>query len=149
MALLYPFSGLGAPVGAWQWGGGAGSDARAAVGVSLLLTALAMGVVVAVGTPLAVYIRRAERWERLAWQGALLLSMLLPALALGILLTLSLRPEGAVGSVLWRLGVVTTNSSAAFVITQIYVSIGYYVLGALVAFEAIPASLEPQAALLG
>ncbi|MGH9476289.1 MAG: ABC transporter permease subunit [Terriglobales bacterium] len=147
--LLYPFSGLAAHVGRWEWSGGARADALASIRVSLLLTALAMVIVVALGTPMALYIRRAARWERVAWQAALLVSMLLPALALGILLTLSLRPEGAIGSVLWRLGLVTSNSAPAFVITQVYVSIGYYVLAAVAALEAIPESMEEHAALLG
>lgn len=149
LLLLYPFSGLAAHVGPWQWGGGAGADALASVRVSLVLTALAMVIVIALGTPLALYIRRVARWERLAWQAVLLLSMLLPALALGILLTLSLRPEGALGGVLWKLGMVTTNSGFAFVLTQVYVSIGYYVLAAVAALEAVPAGVEDQAALLG
>ncbi|MGH9466991.1 MAG: ABC transporter permease subunit [Terriglobales bacterium] len=147
--LLYPFTGLVAHVGPWLWTGAAGADALSSLRVSLLLTALAMVVVVAAGTPLAIYIRRATRWERLAWQAMLLVSMLLPALALGILLTLSLRPESAVGALLWRLGLATSNSGAAFVITQVYVSIGYYVLAAVAALEAVPAGVEDQAALLG
>lgn len=147
--LLYPFSGLAARVGTWKWGGAAGADALASVRVSLLLTALAMVVVVALGTPLALYLRRCARWERLAWQAALLLSMLLPALALGILLTLALRPEGALGALLWRLGLVTSNSAFAFVVTQVYVSIGYYVLAAVAALDAMAPGLEEHAALLG
>ncbi|MGH9488836.1 MAG: ABC transporter permease subunit [Terriglobales bacterium] len=147
--LLYPFSGMNAGVGPWQWTGAAGADALASVRTSLLLTALAMLAVIVLGTPMALYIRKAARWERLAWQAVLLLSMLLPALALGILLTLSLRPEAAVGALLWRFGLVTSNSAAAFVITQVYVSIGYYVLAAVVALESIPPGAEQQAALLG
>ncbi|MGH9518996.1 MAG: ABC transporter permease subunit [Terriglobales bacterium] len=149
VVLLYPFTGLTTRVGPWQWHGAARADALAAVEVSLLLTAIAMLAVVALGTPMALYIRRAARWERLAWQTLLLVSMLLPALALGILLTLSLRPESVIGGLLLELGLAPSNSAFAFVITQVYVSIGYYVLAAVAALEAIPAGLEEQAALLG
>lgn len=149
LLLLYPFSGLWAPVGGWQWSGAAGAASRASIEVSLGLTGLAMLIVVAVGTPAALYIRRSRRIARLWWEAALLASILVPSLALGILLSLAFRPEGMLGGWLLRLGLVTTNSAAAFVLTQVYVSIGYYVLGALVAFSAIPAGLEHQAALLG
>ena len=44
---------------------------------------------------------------------------------------------------------VLTNTAPAFVVTQVYVSIGYYVLGAIAALDAVPASLEIQAGLLG
>ncbi|HUX68094.1 MAG TPA: ABC transporter permease subunit [Terriglobales bacterium] len=149
LLLLYPLTGMLARVGRWQWGGQIGAASLASIRVSLLLTALAMLIVVAVGTPAALYIRRASRRARAWWQAALLLSILLPALALGILLTLALRPEGVVGGLLLRLGMATSNSPAAFVLTQVYVSLGYYVLGALVALDAIPPALEQQAALLG
>lgn len=147
--LLYPLTGLVANVGGWQWRGAAGAASMASIRVSLLLTGLAMVIVVAIGTPAALYIRRCGKLARLWWQTALLVSILLPALALGILLSLSLRPEGVAGRALAQLGMVTTNSSAAFVLTQVYVSIAYYVLGALIAFDAIPGGLEQHAALLG
>jgi molybdate/tungstate transport system permease protein len=85
----------------------------------------------------------------LFWQAVLLLSILLPPLALGILLALAFRPDALVGHWLWQMHVATTNSRAAFVVTQVYVSIGYYVLGAVAAFSAVPRSLEKQSALLG
>src|SRR6266700_3142357 len=42
-----------------------------------------------------------------------------------------------------------TNSAPAFVSTQVYVGMGYYVLGAVAAFDAVPLTLQKQAALLG
>ena len=42
-----------------------------------------------------------------------------------------------------------TNSAPAFIATQVYVGIGYYVLGAVAAFDAVPLMLQKQAALLG
>lgn len=149
LLLLYPLSGLFAHVGGWTWSGSQRAASLASIRVSLELTGLAMLVVVALGTPMALHIRRAGRRERLAWQAALLISILLPPLALGILLALALRPDGVVGGLLWHLGFVSSNSAAAFVVTQVYVSMGYYVLGALLALEAIPRGMEAQAALLG
>ena len=149
VALLYPFSALFARIGAWQWGEEIRGAALSSIRVSLLLTGIAMVVILLAGTPVALYIARCATRERLFWQALLLVPILLPPLALGILLTLAFGPYGAAGSGLQRYGIVMTNSPTAFVVTQIYVSIGYYVLGAVAAFDAVPAMLEKQAALLG
>jgi len=149
LILLYPLSGIFARIGPWQWNGAAADQSLSAVRVSLGLTAMAMIVVVVVGTPVAVYIARSPARERLVWQAMLLLSILLPPLALGILLSLAFGRGDALGAWFERLGVRTTNSALAFVATQVYVSIGYYILGAVAAFDAVPRALEQQAALLG
>jgi len=145
IVLLYPLAGLLVPVGAWRWGGSATLDA---VRVSLVLTAIAMIVVVAVGTPMALFVARATARERLAWQAILLVSVLVPPLALGILITLAFGPH-ALGAYLDRVGLKMTNTPFAFVVTQVYVSIGYYILGAIAALDAVPTGLAVQAGLLG
>jgi molybdate/tungstate transport system permease protein len=149
LALLYPFTALLARIGAWQWGADIRGPALASVRVSLLLTTVAMLIIVAVGTPVGAYIARCSTRERLWWQAILLVPILLPPLALGILLTLAFGPYGSLGSILEQMGVRLTNSAAAFVLTQVYVGMGYYVLGAVAAFDSVPAILQKQAALLG
>ncbi|MGH9689252.1 MAG: ABC transporter permease subunit [Candidatus Acidiferrales bacterium] len=149
LALLYPFSALFAHVGAWQWDAQSRGPALESVKVSLLLTALAMVIVVALGTPMAAYIARCGAKERLVWQALLLIPILLPPLALGILFTLAFGTFGSVGRLLQHYGIAMTNSSAAFVVTQVYVAMGYYVLGAVAALDAVPSILQKQAALLG
>jgi molybdate/tungstate transport system permease protein len=143
--MLYPLAGLFVPVGPWRWGG---SDTVDAVRVSLVLTAIAMLIVVALGTPMALYIARTGSRERLWWQATLLISVLLPPLALGILLSLVFGPR-ALGAFLEPLGLKMTNTPLAFVVTQVYVSIGYYILGAIAALDTVPRALEIQGGLLG
>jgi len=143
--LLYPLAGLLVPVGPWHWDNAMIGDATR---ISLGLTALAMIVVVALGTPMALYIARAAPRERIWWQAVLLISVLLPPLALGILLSLAFGPH-ALGPFLERFGLRMTNTPFAFVVTQVYVSIGYYVLGAVAALDGVPRALEIQAGLLG
>jgi molybdate/tungstate transport system permease protein len=149
VALLYPFTALLAHIGPWEWDADVRGPMLASVRVSLSLTILAMLIIVLAGTPMAAYIARCSTRERLWWQAILLVPILLPPLALGILLSLAFGPYGTVGTVLEHLGVRTTNSPAAFVITQVYVGMGYYVLGAVAAFDAVPGILQKQAALLG
>jgi len=149
LALLYPFTALFARIGPWQWGDDVRGPALASVRISLLLTGCAMVIIVAMGTPVAAYIARCRTRERLFWQAVLLVPILLPPLALGILMTLAFGSYGAVGKFLGHFGIVMTNSAAAFVSTQVYVGMGYYVLGAVAAFDAVPLMLQNQAALLG
>ena len=147
--LLYPFTALFARIGLWQWTDDIRSPALASVRVSLLLTSLAMVVIVALGTPVALYITRCTTRERLVWQAVLLVPILLPPLALGILLTLAFGPYTSLGTWLEHYGVVMTNSATAFILTQVYVGMSYYVLGAVAALDAVPVNLQKQAALLG
>jgi molybdate/tungstate transport system permease protein len=147
--LLYPLSGLLASVGPWRWDSGIAGSTYASIRVSLALTSAAMLVVMLLGTPAALYIARRPTRERLWWHAMLLISILLPPLAIGILLSLAFGPAGWVGPWMQRIGLETTNSPFAFVLTQVYVSIGYYVLGAAAAFDSVPGMLEKHAALLG
>jgi molybdate/tungstate transport system permease protein len=149
IALLYPLAGLFAPIGRWQWDEQVAGPSLDAVRISLVLSAVAMLVVVALGTPVALYLARCSRRERVWWQAALLASILLPPLALGILLSLAFGPQTTLGAALAQIGIGTTNTASAFVATQVYVSIGYYVLAAVAAFQGVPRALEAQAALLG
>ena len=148
-ALLYPLTGFFAHIGPWQWAGETRAAGLASVRVSLELTTAAMAIIVALGTPMAVYVAGCGVRERLLWQGLLLIPILLPPLALGILFSLAFGPGSPLGAALARMGMETTNTPAAFVATQVYVGTGYYVLGAAAALGAVPASLRGQAALLG
>jgi len=147
--LLYPLVGLLAPIGPWKWNGGLTGSTTSAVHTSLVLTAIAIAIVIAVGTPVALHLARRAGPERYIWEAALLITVLMPPLALGILLTLAFGGHIGVGPWLMRLGVPTSNTATAFVVTQVYVSIGYYVVAARAALGAVPRPLEQMAALLG
>jgi molybdate/tungstate transport system permease protein len=149
IALLYPLTAFFARIGAWQWGENVRGPAVSSVRVSLLLTGCAMLIILTIGTPMAAYIAHCRTRERLVWQAVILIPILLPPLALGILLSLAFGPYGSVGAWLERFGIVMTNSAPAFICTQVYVGMGYYVLGAVAAFDAVPSALQKQAALLG
>ena len=149
LALLYPLAGLLTPVGAWQWNGSIPGSTAAAVRVSLALTGLAILIDVALGTPVALYLARCPGRDRIWWEAAILVSILMPPLALGILLSLAFGPQHAIGAWLLRMGLMTSNSALAFTATQVYVSIGYYIVAARAALAAVPVDLERVAALLG
>lgn len=148
-ALLYPLCGFATAVGRWQWDGATPGSTSSAVAVSLSLTALALAIDVAIGTPVALYLARRAGLDRHLWEAAILISVLMPPLALGILLSLAYGPRTTVGAYLMRIGLPTTNSPLAFTATQVYASIGYYIVAARAALAAVPQDLEMTAALLG
>lgn len=148
-ALLYPLIGIAAPVGRWNWSGSAPGSTAAAVKVSLGLTGLALVIDIVLGTPVAYYLARSRGPEQILWEGLILISVLMPPLALGLLLTTAFGPQTPLGAALLRVGVPTANSGVAFVATQVYVSIGYYVVAARAALSGVPRDLEATAGLLG
>src|SRR3984893_12659202 len=149
LALLYPPAGLCAPVGHWQWDGSIPGSTLSSVETSLSLTGLALLIDVAIGTPVALYLTHHAGAERIVWEAVILVSALMPPLALGILLSLAFGPTTAAGAWLLQMGLPTSNSPLAFTATQVYVSIGYYIFAARAALAAVPHELELIAALLG
>ncbi|MGC8467501.1 MAG: molybdate ABC transporter permease subunit [Acidithiobacillus sp.] len=115
--------------------------------VSFLYSTVAVAVVVALGTPLAWWLaHRRSRW----WLDALVLMPLLtPPLALGILLASFYGPYSSLGMQLSHLGLQLSNSVPAFILAQIYGAIPYFVLAARAAFEAVPKELEDISRSLG
>lgn len=79
----------------------------------------------------------------------MLLPLLTPPLALGILLASLYGPYGPAGAVLGRIGLVLTNTWPAFVLAQVYGAMPYYVITARAAFEGVPRDLEDIALTLG
>lgn len=132
----------------WRHFALASGDA-AALRISLVYTAVAMVIVVAFGTPLAWILAR-RRFRGRAWiEGLLLVPLLTPPLALGILLTTLYGPYGWLGGWLSGLGVSLTNTAPAFVLAQVYASAPYYVVGARAAIEGVPPELEQLGRTLG
>ncbi|MDA8050353.1 MAG: ABC transporter permease subunit [Rhodospirillales bacterium] len=117
--------------------------------VSVALSLLALPIIAAFGTPLAWWLARREfRWKWLI-DAAVLLPLLTPPLALGILLASLYGPYGPAGALLERVGLVLTNTAPAFVLAQIYGAMPYYVITARAAFESVPRELEDLALTLG
>jgi molybdate/tungstate transport system permease protein len=149
VALIYPLAGLLVPVGRWDWNGSVPGATAESVRTSIVLTAAALVIDVIIGTPVAWWMARRRGPEALVYDALLLLQVLMPPIALGILLSLSFGPTTAIGAWLMKVGVPTSNSATAFVATQVYASIGYYVVAARAALAAVPRQLEQTAGLLG
>ena len=139
LALLYPFTAFLADVGPWQWNASIRGPALSSVRVSLSLTALAMAIIVCLERRLPPMSPDAARVS--VWSGRQFCScwkFLLPPLAMGILLTLAFGPAARLGQLLDHYGLLMTNSPLAFVATQVYIGMGYFVLEPSLPLTAFP-----------
>lgn len=147
IVLLLPFAML--PVHTnWAAFRFAPGDLRA-VWVSVSLSAIALLVILLFGTPLAYAMARYRFRGKGIIEALVLLPLLTPPLAMGILLATVYGPYGLVGGPLEQLGLVLTNSPAAFLLAQIYGAAPYYIVGARSAFEGVPGNLERVSLTLG
>ena len=120
-----------------------------AVGVSLLYSLIALPLVIALGTPLAWWLARSAFRGKGLIDALVLLPLLTPPLALGLLLTSLYGPYSPIGAAFERIGVMLTNSAPAFLLAQVYGAMPYYVISARAAFEGVPRELEQIALTLG
>ncbi len=120
-----------------------------ALRVSLFDTLLAMVVVALLGTPAAWLLARREFRGKWICELLVLLPLLTPPLAMGLLLSISYGPYGWLGRPLGHLGLELTNTPAAFVLAQVYSSAPYFVVAARAAFEGVPRELEQMSFSLG
>lgn len=147
LLLAAPFAGLVA-VTRWRSFQFAAGDARA-IGVSLGYSLLALVIIVLLGTPLAWWLARHRFRGRWLVEALLLLALLTPPLAMGLLLSALYGPYGPVGRWFEAANLSLTNSASAFVLAQCYSALPYYVLAARAAFDGVPRELEHLALTLG
>jgi molybdate/tungstate transport system permease protein len=108
----------------------------------LVLVALA-------GTPLALLLaRRRTRLTALA-EALVLIPMLMPTLAIGILLAAFYGPAAPIGQGFARIGISLTNTPAAFILAGLYAALPTYIIAARAAFAEVPPDLEDIARTLG
>src|SRR5215203_1019181 len=121
----------------------------ASISISLGYSLTALVLIVAFGTPLAWWLARQFFRGKWVLEALILLALLTPPLAMGILLTTLYGPYGLVGSLVANEGVELSNSASAFVLAQFYGALPYYVLAARAAFDGVPRELEHISLTLG
>jgi molybdate/tungstate transport system permease protein len=120
-----------------------------AIVTSLAGGAAAVTAVALFGTPLALYLARTPGRLSAVAEALVLIPMLTPALALGILLSSVYGPAAPAGEFFARIGLVLTNTPAAFVLASLYGALPTYVLTARSAFVEVPTEYERVARTLG
>ncbi|WP_234052926.1 MULTISPECIES: molybdenum ABC transporter permease [unclassified Xanthobacter] len=120
-----------------------------AIWVSLGYGGLAMVIIILLGTPLAWWLARSRARGKWIADVLLLLPLLSPPLALGILLASFYGPYGPAGALLSHAGLVLSNNPPAFILATCYGAGPYFVIAARSAFEGVPLELEEVGLTLG
>lgn len=126
-----------------------GPGALSPLVVSVEAGAVAVGVLVVLGTPLGYLMARDRLPLPRVWETGVLVMLLMPPLVIGLLLVFMVGPDTPIGHALGHLHLSATNTFLALVIAEVYEAAPYYVLGAQAAFSAVDRRLEEQASLLG
>lgn len=113
------------------------------------LGGFALCITVAIGLPVAWWLSQARGRRRLFGELLVMIPLLTPPLAMGILLVSALGPYGLVGGWVARLGITLVNNPAAFVLAQIYGSLPYFIVVARSAFSAVPKEILEAGQTLG
>ncbi|UXO70640.1 molybdate ABC transporter permease subunit [Pantoea dispersa] len=132
----------------WQhlrlaWGDGA------AVTTSLSLGAIALVLIFLTGLPLAWWLSQARGKMRWLVETLVMIPLLTPPLAMGILLVSAYGPYSLPGQLLSKLGWTLVNNPAAFILAQWYGALPYFVTSARSAFIAVPQEILEAGRTLG
>jgi molybdate/tungstate transport system permease protein len=120
-----------------------------ALGVSALSSAITVVIMTLFGVPLGYLLARGRLPLTQFWIGLVLLPMVVPDLAGGILLLQTFGPHGTIGHPLDAWNLELTNNLAGIVLAQLFVSAPFVVVSALAAFAGVDPKLEMAAATLG
>jgi molybdate transport system permease protein len=122
---------------------------REALTLSLTTSLIALGIIVALGTPIAFVLARG-RSPLLKLADALVdLPIILPPAVAGIALLTAFGRNGILGGFLSDLGITVSFSTTAVVLAQIFVSAPFYIRTARAGFLRVEHRLEEAAADLG
>lgn len=110
---------------------------------------MALCIIVLVGTPLAFYLARAPGRLVLLAEAVVLMPMLMPTLALGILIAVTYGPAAPLGRAFAAIGITLANTPAAFLLATIYAALPTYVIAARGAIAQVPQEYEGLARTLG
>lgn len=120
-----------------------------AIAISLGLGLLSLGIIILIGVPVAWWLSQAMGKKRIAGELLVMVPLLTPPLAMGILLVSAFGPYGMVGQWLSILGATLVNNPAAFVVAQVYGALPYFIVVARSAFATVPKDILEAGQTLG
>jgi molybdate transport system permease protein len=120
-----------------------------ALRVSLETTAIALAVILLVGTPAAYLLATRAFQGRPVLLGAIALPVVLPPAVAGLGLLVAFGPDGVLGPALRSIGIRLPLTMAAVVVAQVFVAGPFYLGAAYAAFGAVDPVLLDAARTLG
>jgi molybdate transport system permease protein len=116
-------------------------SARQALWLSLKTSAIAMVLIVVVGTPAAYLLARTEFRGRAAIITLIELPLVIPPAVAGIALLAAFGPNGLFGSALDDAGVALVFQTAGVVVALVFVASPFFIRQAIASFGAVPRSM--------
>lgn len=148
--LLLPMLAILLRVGPGQLGASFGHQVTLdALRVSLQTSALALGLILALGTPAAYLLATRQFRGRSVLLGLIALPVVLPPAVAGLGLLVAFGPGGLLGPALSSIGIELPLTMAAVVLAQVFVAAPFYLGMAYSAFGAIDPTLLDTARTLG
>jgi molybdate transport system permease protein len=123
--------------------------ALTALRLSILTTLISLGLILLLGTPLALILARATFRGRPFVDALVDVPIVLPPAVAGLALLLAFGRFGLLGPALRTLGISLSFTTAAVVMAQVFVALPFYVRGARNGFLAVDRNLELASATLG
>jgi molybdate transport system permease protein len=124
-------------------------SAREALRLSLETSAIAMVLIVAVGTPAAYLLATRDFRGRAATLTLIELPLIVPPAVAGLALLAAFGPNGILGSSLSDAGIQLVFETAGVVVALVFVASPFYVRGAVAAFAGVPTSMLEASEQLG
>ena len=126
-----------------------GDLAVTALRLSLYTSAIAIGVVVAVGTPFAYWLARSGHWAARLIDGLVELPIVLPPVVAGVAMLMAFGRNGVVGPLLYGAGINIPFTTLAVVFAQIFVAAPFYIRAAKIGFQSVARDYEDLSLTLG
>jgi len=124
-------------------------SARQALRLSFETAAIAMGVIVVVGTPASYLLATRDFGGRAAVLTLIELPLIVPPAVAGLALLATFGPNGILGSFVSDTGIELVFQTAGVVVALTFVASPYYVRQAVAAFSAVPTSMLEASEQLG
>ena len=124
-------------------------SAREALRLSFETSAIAMALIVAVGTPAAWLLATRDFRGRAAILTLIELPLIVPPAVAGLALLAAFGPNGILGSLLSDAGIELVFQTAGVVVALAFVASPFYVRQAVAAFSAVPSSMIEASEQLG
>jgi molybdate transport system permease protein len=124
-------------------------SAREALRLSFETAAIAMLLIVVIGTPAAYVLATREFRGRAAVLTLIELPLIVPPAVAGLALLATFGPNGILGSALSDAGIELVFETAGVVVALIFVASPFYVRGAVAAFARVPTSAIEASEQLG
>ena len=120
-----------------------------ALQLSLVTSTISMGVVVVLGTPLALLLARSNATGLKAVDVLVELPIVLPPVVAGVAMLMAFGRQGLIGPALTGLGINLPFTTVAVVFAQVFVAAPFYIRAAKLGFQSVGREYEDISQTLG